>query len=705
MAKQQQKKKRLPKIDKNIRYDAIINDISLGGRYVFFDSLLSSPNPWKSIGETAQGILGNITSNLTSSSTGSIKDSKIGLALDYLKSAASFERGKEVAFFKKYLTMYPEIEKNFNIQLSTDMNFIDFIAQMNIILKGASTFKNELNTEINRINRIRAADKTAHGKKFNDLTEEMKQQYNNDLTNNNQASYALDYFLQHDGKETFNAILAQDTIRSNITDLIISKYGKQLFITSGDHLNLNSAQVVTLIKTLTDLAYKLLIEEYEKVDSSQETKSRAQKLIFSKAFEKQVDTLLSTTGISDALFSIAEQHNITSPSIDAAKANDREIKILEDKLRSSYEAMENPPMTFDEFMQQHKDTLNIADMVRAINSVKAIGYYTGEDLSLTALVLAGIGGVLGGGANPTDDIEAGKLVIDYDVISNSSKVRNLVQQNEKKLLSLQNDYFKQISRTTDLASFRQNTEKLRELREEQSKILEKLKVEINNGTTGLNELIKHVNIHTTVKGYKSAGRDSFKFYDGFEGAAFGSNLKNQLQIIAESSFALASTGGMTQEDIGWLHFAMINAGQQMIGRKNKHTLEDYFSIFVGFFMFNDAQIMMEDAFQSMKQDYESSVDELHLYQLNGLFVPSSYLLQMTYERLVPIVNGVETKMESGQGVRAILHTYDNGPKRGYKGNNWEVTEIAAEAATKLELKFLGGFLDLLEQIQTKMNSF
>ena len=54
------------------------------------------------------------------------------------------------------------------------MNFIDFIAQINAILKGITTFKNELNTEINRINRMRAADKTAQGKKYNDLTEEMK---------------------------------------------------------------------------------------------------------------------------------------------------------------------------------------------------------------------------------------------------------------------------------------------------------------------------------------------------------------------------------------------------------------------------------------------------------------------------------------------------------------------------------------------------
>lgn len=699
--------KKIHKIDKNIRYDLILNDITLGGRYVFFDSLLSMRDPWKSIGISAQTSLNDISNNLFDAESGNLKDSRIGLALDFLQKAASFERKKETDFFNKYLTMYPEIKNTYNLNLSSDMNFIDFISQINIILKGATTFKNEVNTELNRIKCMRAADKTAKGKKYQDLTKEMQEQYNNDLTNNNKASYALDYFLQQDGRQTFNAILATNTIKSDITDLIISKYGSQLFIQAGDHLKLNSAQFVTLIKVLTDLAYKLLIEQYEKVDSSETSHKHMKQLIFSDFFKEQIESLLDTVGISDSLFSVAEQHNINNSSIEKAKINATQIKILENKLRASYDKLSNPTITFDEWLEQHKETINIEDMVRAINSVKAIGYYTGEDLSLTALILAHIGGLLGGGANPTDDIEAGKLVIDYDVIPNSSKVREFARQEETKLLKLQSEYFKQISRTTDLNSFQQNTNTLRELRQEQEKILENIKKEIDSGEKGLQELIKHVNIHTTVKGYKSAGRKNFELYDGFEGAAFGSNLKNQLMILADATSGLAQTGGITQEDIGWLHFAMINAGKQMIGKNNKRSLEDYFSIFVGFFMFNDAKIMIEDAFNSIQDGVETGgVEDLHLYQLNGVFVPSSYLLQMTYERLLPILNRTEAMAESGQGVRAILHTYDGGPLRGYgRANNWEATEALAESNTKLELKFLGGFFDLLSSIQSTMNSF
>lgn len=76
--------KKIHQIDKSIRYDAILNDINLGGRYVFFDSLLSMRDPWKSIGRTAQTSLNDISNNLFNSESGELKDSRIGLALDFL---------------------------------------------------------------------------------------------------------------------------------------------------------------------------------------------------------------------------------------------------------------------------------------------------------------------------------------------------------------------------------------------------------------------------------------------------------------------------------------------------------------------------------------------------------------------------------------------------------------------------------------------
>jgi len=152
----------------------------------------------------------------------------------------------------------------------------------------------------------------------------------------------------------------------------------------------------------------------------------------------------------------------------------------------------------------------------------------------------------------------------------------------------------------------------------------------------LDYLKEHINIHVTVKGYVSAGRDSFDFYQGFEGAAFGSNLNNQLDIISN----MMEAGGITLDDKQWLQFAMINAGRNMIGHTYKTSIEDYFSLFVGFLMFNDAYIMVEDAKKYIENAYDSNVSDLHLYELNGVFIPASYLLQKTWESMSGILTDI-----------------------------------------------------------------
>jgi len=52
-----------------------------------------------------------------------------------------------------------------------------------------------------------------------------------------------------------------------------------------------------------------------------------------------------------------------------------------------------------------------------------------------------------------------------------------------------------------------------------------------NASNGLKDLISHINIHSTVKGYESAGSYAFEREGGFGGAAFGANLDSELKII------------------------------------------------------------------------------------------------------------------------------------------------------------------------------
>jgi len=81
----------------------------------------------------------------------------------------------------------------------------------------------------------------------------------------------------------------------------------------------------------------------------------------------------------------------------------------------------------------------------------------------------------------------------------------------------------------------------------------------------------------------------------------------------------------------------------MIGHYLKSSLEDYFSIFVGFLMFNDAELMFEDVTKWIKDNTISTVNDIHLYELNGVTVPSSFLLENTYQALKAISKDIQSK--------------------------------------------------------------
>ena len=58
------------------------------------------------------------------------------------------------------------------------------------------------------------------------------------------------------------------------------------------------------------------------------------------------------------------------------------------------------------------------------------------------------------------------------------------------------------------------------------------------------------------------------------------------------------------------------------------------------------------------------------------------------------INDVEAKINTRYSTRAKLHTYNDSPK----SNNWDEVSAAAEEATYLEMKFLAGFFDILENL-------
>lgn len=675
-------------------YSKILDEIRLGGRYVFYSSLLEEESSeLRKIGQSAQTSLSTWKQTELSQSSA---NSKINIALEFLQKAASFERSKEIRFLENYKAMYPEAAKELNLNNGD----LSFIINLNQMLKGAEAFKKEFNMEYDRIQRARKADEIKGNRSLSRLSKKMTEDYWNALSDNGTKTSALsddEYYLKFNGKTAFNTLISDQSNISTLTDFIMEKYGGKLLMLVGDKLH-TSQSFAAMIKVLIDKAYQMLISQYGKV-ASKETQyelniSQAQSIIEQSEFMNFVDQLINSPTLEVSMLDIAEQHGMSTTTKEKIKGYTAKEERLKSLITKGANQIFKQPEEFAKWQRAHRKEFNYQDLITNIYTVSAQGYYTGEDTSLTNLLAAQIGAMLGGRNNPTDDIEAGKLIINYDITLNPNAI-SILKTQEQKLLQAQREAFSRVQRTTNLDSFEQNTEQLRQLRIQQQEIINQAKQELSQYENGLTYLKEHINIHLTVKGYKSAGRDSFREYEGFEGAAFGSTLSEQVKIISHA----AESGGLSLDDINWLIFAMRNAGDGMIGQGNKRSIEDYFSVFVGFFMFNDAELMIQDVYNSINNEIEGNINDLHVYQLNGIFIPSSYLLQKTYDSLSQVAADIAHEAAQGQGTKAILHTYDKGPRRG----DWPGTEAQAEKDTKLEMKFLGGFLDLLNSIYNAIN--
>ena len=674
----------------------LLDEIKLGKRYVYFMSQ-SNAHPASTYAKTSK-ILSELKAGITKSSNkleSKKQETRMDTALNFLKSSAENERNKEVRFFQNFNAQFPEMKQLFEMEFSQESmekDYINFIANINKTLKGTENFQKQLNNESKRIERYDAAKKYGtKGKPFQGL----EKQYYETLTDKGRVANAAQTIFQKDSTKSFESLLNNKTTESEITNYIMSNFGGKIFsLNASGKLNLNSAGFASLVKILNDKAYDMLESYYGKVGSKRTNLNKQlDDELFTKEYTDFVDGLLNAPNLSDALASISEQFGITDKVMEKINVTNSEITALTNKIDLGVKELRGK-QRFSTWFEKNKGQLNLEDIVRAIGSISVQGYYTGEDLGLAEILSAGFGGALGGRANATDDINLGKLIITYGFEGNISDMQ---AKYESELLRLQKQYYDEFVRTTDLDSFEHNTEKIREMRKQQLATLKQLRDELPKGQEGLKYLTEHINIHDTIKGYASGGSTTFQKHGGFEGAAFGSNLNEQLKILS----SVEATGGLSEEDINFFKFAMVNAGSNMIGASMKKSLEDYFSVFLGFFMFNDAALMIEEAKQSLEDQMEPQVTELHIYQLNGVYVPSSYLLQQTWEQLAKAAENIQTTALSGQGTRAKLHTYD----RGYiSGNTPEQMFDIAEKSTKLEMRFLGGFFDLLNSISDSMNN-
>lgn len=199
-------------------------------------------------------------------------------------------------------------------------------------------------------------------------------------------------------------------------------------------------------------------------------------------------------------------------------------------------------------------------------------------------------------------------------------------------------------------------------------------------------------LHTSAKDYYSTATDEFK---GFKGGTYqGLQIFDSLEALAGAGFGEA--------DIQWLKACAVNTSKSAVGASIKSSLEEYISIFATMLLFDDGVTIAKETVAKAQSSFQP-VSVLHLFNLNGFYVPSSYLLRELHTRLTNAVNNlpankiVKAKIEPGainfQNELDYLSI-----NYVFQAERWRAIRNIQINAMSIKIYFLRNFMDILNEL-------
>ena len=191
---------------------------------------------------------------------------------------------------------------------------------------------------------------------------------------------------------------------------------------------------------------------------------------------------------------------------------------------------------------------------------------------------------------------------------------------------------------------------------------------------------------------------------GFVNGSLGPNISSQLGKFSE---LFTSAGvSLSEDELMWLEVAIVNCSPAALGSGNKGPIERFLSTMAGFAVFDEGsdEVQMIAAEAESYYSKTSSPKLLHLYRLNGMYFPGSYILQKIYNNLKGVVTsmiGLEKEVNTdGAKIRAtateaiINHNIHDLHER------WANTYAIASSSqyTSIEVTFLSGLLNIVDQL-------
>ena len=186
---------------------------------------------------------------------------------------------------------------------------------------------------------------------------------------------------------------------------------------------------------------------------------------------------------------------------------------------------------------------------------------------------------------------------------------------------------------------------------------------------------------------------------GFVSGSIGPNLTDQLSNFQE--LFNAAGVGMSNTEMTWLETAIVNCSPAALGHGNMGAIEKYLSTMAGFAVFDEGAAELQLIAKRAESFYqENSPKLLHIYKLNGMYFPGSYMLTRIQENLTGVVSQMHKLSVNNDGVHiranateAMIPKNIHDPK-----TRWETTYNNALKSTTMDVSFLSGLFNVVNQL-------
>lgn len=214
--------------------------------------------------------------------------------------------------------------------------------------------------------------------------------------------------------------------------------------------------------------------------------------------------------------------------------------------------------------------------------------------------------------------------------------------------------------------------------------------------------------HETLKLYSSAETGNGK-HAGFGGRKIG------IMDYIDDLYATQNAGiPVSRDELGFL---ALNIMDGAVAERQRNPLEHYLSLYAGMIMFDDLSNMAQEAIQQINKFDDKrtgKIIQIHLYNLNGIYVPASMFLSYISDAMKEASNFADNGLIAQAKIYApsVNTNYKDWVEGNWKRNKDDITldgpqlrpehwrAVAAESAqsTKVEITFLAAFKSFIKRL-------